>query len=61
MTTDGFGGDLLMLLQVALLPVCWRVGRRIAEWRAVHMERWRRRTAGDADREERDRPFPFRR
>lgn len=61
MAADGSGDDLLMILQVALLPVCWWVGRRIGEWLAVRIERWRRRTAGRADREHRDRPFPFRR
>ena len=61
MTPDGLGDDLLMILQVVLLPVCWWAAGRIGEWVAVRIERWRRRTAGKADREHRDRPFPFRR
>jgi hypothetical protein len=55
------GDDLLMIVQVALLPVCWWAAGRIGDWLGVWLERWYRRTAGRADREHRDRPFPFRR
>jgi hypothetical protein len=61
MTTDGTGDDLLMIVQVALLPVCWWAAGRIGDWLAVRIERWHNRIAGKADRERRDRPFPFRR
>jgi hypothetical protein len=60
-TPDGMGDDLLMIIQVALLPVCWWAAGRIGDWLEVWLERWYRRTAGQADREHRDRPFPFRR
>jgi hypothetical protein len=43
MTPDGTGDDLLMILQVALLPVCWWAAGRIGEWLAVRIERWHRR------------------
>lgn len=50
-----------MIVQVALLPVCWWAAGRIGDWLEVWLERWYRRTAAPADREGRDRPFPFRR
>jgi hypothetical protein len=60
-TTTGMGDDLLMVLQVVLLPVCWWTAGRFGGWLRPRLERWRARTAGRADREHRDRPFPFRR
>jgi hypothetical protein len=54
-------GDLLMLVQLALMPVCWWAGKRLGGWLHTLMERWSGRTAGQANREDRDRPFPFRR
>jgi hypothetical protein len=46
---------------VVLLPVCWWTAARFGGWLRPRLERWRARTAGEADREHRDRPFPFRR